>query len=176
MTNVAGQTIGHIKKEEAARLSPLLAVAEGKCTAEGTILTCGNGYTQMMRLVMAPKERGGEGDKVPASLTIPVSPLVRVRCQKPVSTRPAFYDDEDADFNAAIIAATEAAEAKLVEVSKASAVDDMPMPPSKLLKMNPGDKKKASGTSIDVAATPCKKIINPYTGTTSTKKTKEVTP
>lgn len=165
MTNVAGQTIGHVKKEEAARLSPLLAVAEGKYTAEGTILTCGNGYTQMMRLVMAPKERGGEGDKVP---------LVRDRCQTSVSTRPAFYDDEDADFNAAIIAATEAAEAKLVEVSKASAVDDTPMPLSKLLKANPGDKKKASGTSIDVAATPCKKIINPYAGTT--KKTKEVTP
>lgn len=176
VTNVAGQTIGHVKKEEAARLSPFLALVEGKYSTEGTILTCGDGYTQMMRLVMVPKERYGEGEKVPASLTVPVSPLARARSQTAAATRTDFYDDTDADFDAAIIAATEAAEAKLMEVSKARTSDDTPVPPSKWLKTNPGDKKRASNTSTcaDIEATPRKKIMNPYTDTN--KKTKKVTP
>ena len=178
MTNVAGQTIGHVKKEEAASLSPFLALAEGKYLTEGTILTCGDGYTQMLRLVMVPKERDGKGGKAPVSLTAPVSTLAcaRSKTSATTTTRTDFYDDTDADFDAAIIAATEAAEAKLKEASKAHAGDNVPVPPSKLLKSNPGDKKRASNTStcIDVQATPCKKIMNPYTGTV--KKTKKVTP
>ena len=176
MTNVAGQTIGHVKKEEAASLSPFLALAEGKYLTEGTILTCGDGYTQMLRLVMIPKERDGKGGKAPVSLTAPVSTLACARSKTSATTRTDFYDETDADFDAAMIAATEAAEAKLIEISKASASDSMPVPPSKLLKSNPGDKKRASNTStcIEVEATPCKKIMNPYTGTI--KKTKKVTP
>lgn len=98
------------------------------------------------------------------------------RSQTSAATKTDFYDDTNADFNAATIAATEAAEAKLMEVTKAHASDDMPVPPSKLLKSNPGDKKRASNTStcVDVEATPCKKIMNLYTGTI--KKSKKVTP
>ena len=178
MTNVAGQTIGHVKKEEAASLSPFLALAEGKYLTEGTILNCGDGYNQMLRLVILPKERDGKGKKAPVSLTVPVSPLAcaRSKTSATTNTRTVFFDDTDADFDAAIIAATEAAEAKLTEVSKAHASDNMSVPPSKLLKSNPGDKKRASNAStcIDVQATPCKKIMNPYTGTV--KKIKKVTP
>lgn len=170
MTNIAGQTIGHIKKEEAARLSPLLAKISGTYSVEGTILTCGDGYTQMLRLSIVQKKRAGEA----ASLTIPVSPLARARHQTSAATGPDFYDDTDADFNAAIVAATEAAEAKFVGVVLKTNASDTPLPPSKLFKSNSGDKKRARNASIDVEATPCKKIMNPYTGTI--KKAKKVTP
>ena len=70
VTNVAGQTIGHIKKEEATNLSHLLAKmeAEGKQTADCTIYTCGDGYTQKIRFSLVEKESAEEEKKMAAAI------------------------------------------------------------------------------------------------------------
>ena len=67
---MAGQTIGHIKKEEATNLSHFLAKmeAEGKQTADCAIYTCGDGYTQKIRFSLVEKESAEEEKTMAAAL------------------------------------------------------------------------------------------------------------
>jgi len=117
VTNIAGQTVGHIKKDEAAALSPLLAkitkAATPDCTlvAECKVLTAGDGYSQRISFALKKK------DVVVESLSVGPSTIT----------------------SAAVASAASVSDTKPAAVKK---VSDAKSPNNKLLKLTGSDAKR----------------------------------